>query len=360
MLAVVLGVLAIAAAAAVGRLSDLWHLPFPGFGGFVLTVLLAFQVAFLLHEAGHLIGARLVDFRPRQLAAMLVQVAWVNGKARLRAPSGSLRWSGLVLVSPTGTHDLERRMAVFIAGGPAASLVVGALLGTLAFWLAPAGVAYLLLHCAGFTLAVGLLTLAPYRSGGLLSDGARLLRMWEGGAVVRRDVAIWAIGALIHGADRPRDVPEELADHMLAPQDDSPEQAQAEALAAIIAFDRGDEATGMQHWQRAMALIERVPEPIRPNFYLDAAYIAARYESDPVRGAAYLEKSAGGIGLERWHRARAGAAVALAAGEPERALALAREGLQALAGRQATGLIEMERSLLEDLAAGACAALASL
>lgn len=352
-LAAVLGVLAFAFAIGAGIVSAWFHLPFPGLGGFALTILIAAQIAVLLHEAGHLIGARLAGFRPRLLSAFLVRVKWVDGTARLEAPGGSLRWSGLVMATPVGTHDLERRMVRFVAGGPAASLLFGAVLGALAFWMAPGRLAFPLLYCADLTIILGLAALMPYRSGGNLSDGARLLRLWQGGAAAQRDAALWAIGALVNGTDRLGAVPQELLDRALAPHDDSPEQANAEALAATAAFDRGESAAGMEHWQRAMAMIERVPVLIRPNFYLDAAYIAARHEADPVKASSYLEKSAGGVGIEAWHRARAGAAVALAAGDHARALALAQEGLQALTGRQATGLIQMERDLLEDLAARA-------
>lgn len=352
-MAVVSGVLAFAFAVGAGIVSAWFHLPFPGLGGFVLTILVAVQVAILLHEAGHLIGARLVGFRPRLLAAFLVRVAWVDGRARLEAPRRPLRWSGIVIATPTGDHNLERRTAGFIGGGPAASLLLGALLGAAAIWLAPGISAYVLLYCADFSLIFGCLTLMPYRSGGTLSDGARLLRLWQGGEAAQRDAALWAIGALVSGDDRPRAVPQGALDRLLAPQDQSGEQAQAEALAAMCALDREEVSDAVAHMQRAMALIEHVPLWMRPGYYLEAAYMTARHEADPVRASAYLEKSAGGVGIEPWQRARAGAAVALAAGDHTRALALAREGLQALSGRQATGLIQMERDLLEDLAARA-------
>lgn len=244
-------------------------------------------------------------------------------------------------------------MAGFIAGGPATSLLLGAVLGAVAIWLAPGATAYALLYCADFSLVVGFITLMPYRSGGNPSDGALLLRLWQGGPLARRDAALWAIGALVSGEDRPRAVPLEALDAALELQDESAEQARAEVLAAMCALDRGEVSDAVAHMQRAMALIEHVPLWMRPSFYLTAAYMAARYEAEPVKAAAYRDKSAGGVGIEPWHRARAAAAVALAAGEPERVLALAREGLQALAGRQATGLIQMERDLLEDLAARA-------
>lgn len=350
--------------AVVGReavgLTRALHLPAPGFVGLIILFLVALQVTVLAHEAGHLMMARLAGFQPKRLAALAVRVVWVDGKARLERPGG-LAVVGRLTVEPIGSAHLDRRLAVLAAGGPVANLLLGAALAVPVFWLAPGWIAFVLLCCSCLSLIGGLLNLAPYRSGaGRLTDGAKVLRLWQSDPAVRREMAVEAIGALVTGDVRPRAVPQELLNQALAPHDATAEQARAEAIAAMCALDQGEVGAATQHLNRALALIEQVPAPDRPPYYLQAAYMAARYQADEALVASCMDRlDDGGTSVQPFSWAVGEGAVALLAGEYGRVLEMAEERLKELAEPPVSGLSQMEAELLEDLVARAKAAMAA-
>jgi hypothetical protein len=179
MLAFFLGGTLIGALAARGGLRALPELGFTTSQSivFALLVVLLYMLCVAVHELGHVLCGRLAEFR---------LLLYIVGPLRIdRTPTGMrvgfnrsvMLSGGLAALVPVGLHDLRRRAIIMVAGGPLASLMLGAQFLALyqatsplllrpeaAFAAKLLGLSILVI--GGASLLIGLLTLVPARSGG--------------------------------------------------------------------------------------------------------------------------------------------------------------------------------------------------
>ena len=170
-----------------------------GSGALVLLALpLALFVAIGVHEGGHLLGGRLAGFRAYFLLVGPLRLERTVQGWRVGVNGRLSTWGGLAAAAPSDGRRLRHRMALYVAGGPGASLLLGVLclLGALLLHATDVGglaqsegtvslavgLAFLALAILGAgSVLLGVVTLIPGRSGGMYTDGGRLLRLVRGG-----------------------------------------------------------------------------------------------------------------------------------------------------------------------------------
>jgi hypothetical protein len=305
---------------------------------FTVLAALPFLYAFciLIHEAGHVLGGRLADFRTLLFIVGPLRVertadGFEAGLNRSVALAG-----GLAAMVPRGLHDLRRRTVVMVAFGPMASLMVGAQLLVL-YQVAspalvrpgagfPAHLAAMVLAATGIlSLLVGIITLIPGRSGGFYSDGARLLRLMRADDAAEREMALIALTGMSMAGTRPRDWDRSLVEYGVGIRDGGPFEVGGLQLAFAHALDSGDIGGARRNLEAALHRIGQLPRSAQSSLLLAAATFFALYDGNANRARDLLSHARDGV-LAAPHRRRlAEAAVRLAEGDVAGARAAARE-----------------------------------
>jgi hypothetical protein len=309
--------------------------------GLALACIMALHLILLAHELGHLLGGRLVGFRAFLLIVGPVRLERSGDGWRLHRNRSAALWGGLAGSAATDARDLRRRMAVMVAGGPAASLLVGsaALVSYWAFhpvqldaaspyWRV--ALAFALVSGGVASISIAVATLIPLRTSGFLSDGARLLRLARGGADAARDAAVQTlIGKSLAGV-RPRDWPLELLQEACAPQSDPAVEFTGWQLAQSYAADAGHAVDARRWLQLLLAHIDRLPPTLHAGLLLDAARQFA-LSGDTAEATALIARAKRPVIGAAWARPLADAAVLSSEGRHAESLALLPDIRTALA-----------------------------
>ncbi|HEX5631964.1 MAG TPA: hypothetical protein VFX50_02010, partial [Gemmatimonadales bacterium] len=202
------------------------------------------------------------------------------------------------------TRSGNRHAALMVAGGPVTSLVLGAALLLLARQLGGAGsgagsgatgsfgqlLTLALVTAAGvMSLGVGLITLVPMRTSGFLTDGARLLRLVQGGGTAARDRAMMTLVGLAASPTRPRDWPTSLVRDLDAVQDGTPLDAAGPLLAYLHALDLGEHEAAHASLVRLVQRLDVLPPTARGSYATELAFHELVVRGDRVRARAWLE-----------------------------------------------------------------------
>ncbi len=248
--------------------------------GSIVAVVAGAPGVLAVHELGHVAGGRLAGWR---------FVLFVAGPLRVERQGDRLRWGlntslalagGLALSVPTDAHDLGRRTALMVAGGPAASL----LLAGLGFALGGAWAVVGLI-----SLGIAAVTLFPGRAGGFLTDGARLLRLARGGAGADAEAAVLAVFAQSVAGVRPRDWDADLMDRLGHAAGVSLAES-AGSLVTARAVDTGDADAARAALVRRIDGWAALPPGIRGGLVADAALFEAGARGDAARAQAWLDR----------------------------------------------------------------------
>lgn len=143
------------------------------------------------HELGHVLVG--LSQRFRFMSLTIGPFAWRRRQDRIRfAWNKSINLSGgLAYMLPQGEENMARRFATFAAGGPVASLLLGAIGLGLAIALPEGSTVELFAGATGwFSLIIFALTIAPFRAGGFSSDGRRILTLLSNSAAARQEVTL--------------------------------------------------------------------------------------------------------------------------------------------------------------------------
>lgn len=294
-----------------------------------------------VHELGHVAGGRAVGFRflllivgPLKVMAGRDRLHW--GLNRSLALAG-----GLAACAPRAgdRENLPGRMAVLVAGGPLASLLLG--LGGLGLRAIPGlgqpvtqfGVFWngVLLIVSVSSLAIALMTLIPARTAGFATDGARLLQLLRDDDEAAAQSALVTITGWTLGGVRPREW-----DPAVVAQATETRSAAFRGVALHSAWrhaldragssgDPADPPEVAELRQRLLEAVEDIPESIRGAVYRELA--TDRALAGDVRGAEGLLDRAGKVGAmeDAYVDPLARAAVALARGSTD--------GVEELLGR---------------------------
>ena len=300
----------------------------------MLPVLIVVVLA--VHEAGHLAGGMSRGMR------FLLFIAGPFGLVRTQEGI-RFRWffnlgtlGGIAAALPKSGQPLKPQLARLIVGGPLASLLLAfAALGL--FWLFEGRAGAYALVTSLLSTAIFLVTAAPFRAGGFMSDGMQLLQLHRDPTMIERRARLISLGGMSMAGTRPRDLDRALL-------------AEAQAMAGKEtmcdvgvwlysyghALDQGD-TTGAGQWlDRIEAVIDDYPDGFRQGIALEIALFEALHRRRLPQAQAWLARGKGGI-----------------VDASRRALALA--AVEALSGRQPqaqAALLQAERQLGRGMDAG--------
>jgi hypothetical protein len=313
----------------------------------------AIYLAIALHEAGHLLAGHLVGFHFRYVTIGPLKISRQGRRLRLSGAGRRLWFSGFAASLPTDYHDLPRRTAVMIAGGPIASLLQSVVAGAgIAAWFqhfipfglrSTAQLAALvpLLSVTGMAV-VFLVSILPFRTGGLMTDGAKLLLLWRGGAQAEQYCVLTILAGLALAGVRPREWPAELIARTETPPDAPDHTTSLAMMAYYHALDRGEVEAAAAHLERGLSALEKHPRLFRPAVCLAAAYFTARYRGDAAKAREYLRESKGVVLVEPYARLRTEAAILFAEQNWAAARARATEALAAIESGPPGAAVEAE------------------
>ena len=199
-----------------------------GMAGLLLGTAIGVWTRIAVHELGHLVLGKLVDFRfVLYVAGPLAVLRTVKG-VRI---SGNESWllPGLTAMMPEHVHSLRRRFLWMMAGGPLANLLVFTLIGSLfativsvvdkrtlldavfaqpPFWKWAAIVCIMsLFQMAGLSVLMTITSLWPHRAKktGMMSDGGRIRMLLRGGVEADRWIALMMLVNTSMSGRRPRE-----------------------------------------------------------------------------------------------------------------------------------------------------------
>ncbi|WP_140465247.1 M50 family metallopeptidase [Hymenobacter nivis] len=304
--------------------------------GLLALLPVAWLLAVLLHELGHVLAGQWQGFRFCWLA--VGPLLWKREAGRLR-----LAWNtnlnlagGMALCLPPPAGDLRRRFMAFAAGGPLGSAAWAATaLGTYALLPIPASavgqvLAASLAASGSISALLTLLTLIPVHVGGFYSDGSRLLHLWRGDAAGQLDLALLTVMAHSTAGTRPRHLPQGPLAAAAALPPELPMQAYAHYYRYLGALDAQQIAQAGQHLAAYRTQLLRQPVGLQASGWLESAFFAAAYEYDLPTARAFRARAQPSVLVTADVLARVEAALARLAGEPAPALAFAQAALRAL------------------------------
>lgn len=286
------------------------------------------------HELGHLICGWLVGFRFLLLIVGPLKVIREGEGIKVRFNKDVSLYGGMAASAPANDHDLARRTAIVILGGPLTSLALGVLSLALAAWAnanitAASPWSALTLSSVIFSLTNLVLfaaTMIPAKTGGFASDGAQLLDVLRGGhRAEQRWLTIALTTASLDGV-RPRDWDPAHIERLLALRQGQVEDGMANYFGYFYALDRDEVQRAGELLDLCRQQAQGFPESARPMIFAEAAYFTARYRQDAAAARALLEQAQGSV-IEKHSRLRAEAAVLLAEGKPVESAEKARAAL---------------------------------
>lgn len=336
----VLAVIVLVMLVAGGRLADLLSPPgelqLTGLQRLALILSLApvLFAVLAVHEWGHLLGARSAGFRFALFVVGPLLVMRRSGRVRWSLNRNPAMFGGATVSAPVDLRDLRGGFRRMLAGGPAASLLCGAValglspLAGLSSLAAESPLAYgvhVLLTAFGLvSLLIGAVTLAPQRMGGMPSDGAWLLELWRGDTQSDPELALLALSAQSVAGIRPRDWDPELVRRAAGTGGSHNAHPIATLLAYRHALDQGDVAGAGRHLQDALRSRHAAAPLYRPGLSLEAAWYEAVYRRDAAAARAWYARMEATGPVEAYAKPRADAAIHLA----ERDLAAARRSAE--------------------------------
>jgi len=249
----------------------------------LLSIIPIFFLVIAIHEAGHAYAGIKVNFDFRMY--IVGPFLWTKEQNKW-----FFKWNknvntagGLVVCLPTHTHNLNKRFAIYAAGGPIASLLL-TILSFLLFaiirnlntqnQLVLEITSSLFLLIAVLSLFILIVTAIPFHTGGFSSDGARIIRILKGGEAARFELLMLKIIALTTSGTRPKNIDvDELTEALsIAKKLKLPQGVYLHGMLHQTALDLGNLEAAEVHLKNYLDDIEEIPAGIRGMIYLDAAF----------------------------------------------------------------------------------------
>jgi Zn-dependent protease len=326
----------------------------------VATVLLGFFLAIVIHELGHAFVGSLYGMSLTGIAIGPLDLSFEAGRVRVsQSRRGHL--GGATIFEPSNKLPADAVVAWrrTILGGSLANFVISVMLLWLAFTLF-SGDAEAEWKLVGFALIsgfIGLANLIPISAGLHSTDGAKYLRMKNGGPSAENEIRAQRLARWCASSVRPREWPADLvpvADYLLAaPGGD--DQVQPKVVAACFTYfylaDRGKLKEALQIIESALATSGDTEEPDRSEQIDTLLAIQARHyalwKKEPARGFAIMSQMQGRI-LTHSECQMTIALIKLSEGDlvgASHVVAQARRGLAPMIGR--SGITRMESVWLD-------------
>jgi len=295
----------------------------------LLALPLLWLFVITVHEGGHLLGG--IRRGMRFLLLIVGPFGLVRAGERIE-----FRWffnlgtlGGVAAAVPNPDLPLKPQLQRLVLGGPLASLLLAAACVGV-FMLTDGRVAAYAMLTGALSATIFLVTAAPMRAGGFMSDGMQFLSLARDPGMVERRARLVGLMGLSLAGNRPRDL-------------DAAVLAQAQQLAGnetlydvgvwtysfFHAWDRGDAVAAGAWLDRVAEVFEDYPDGFRQSVAVELAFYAAWHRRELAAALGWMARAKGGV-VDASRRSLAEAAVALLQGDTDtagKALATARRML---------------------------------
>jgi hypothetical protein len=257
----------------------------------IALIIPAFLSVIAWHEGGHAIAGIKMGFNFKMY--VVGPFMWEKESTGWR-----FKWNknvntagGLVLCLPTDSVNLNNRFTVFAAGGPVASLILMALAyGIYGFLFKENPTNNMVVKVMGsfffitamLSLFIFFATAIPLRMGGFYTDGARVLRLQQGGDTARFESLLLKLIADATSGLRPKmyNINELEEVQAIAKRLNEPFGVYLHSYFHQAAFDNNDLEKAEKHLLDYINEAENIPEGIRNMVWLDAAFFYAFGKKD--------------------------------------------------------------------------------
>jgi len=318
-----------------------------------------------LHEAGHTVAGYLAGFQLQHISVGPLRLrrtprGWQASRSQHGFFQGMSHSVPGAALQEAPEPVVRRGRALRLVGGAAANVLTGLLALGAASALPETGEATT--AAAGLNLfavasvAVGVVNLVPFRtSGGLITDGARLVPLLRGTPAAGRDIALATVRAEAYGGTRPRDWSAKAVARMLTPRDGGMTDGSTLMLAYRHALDAGRVEDARDHLAEALLLLDRLPRSQHAGLMIEAAFFEAAHRGDAAAARGWMQRAGGRngaapVGVPACAAGRAEAAILRAEGEHAEARTRIAEAEAILDDHPVPGTAVAERAWLRDLA----------
>jgi hypothetical protein len=331
-------------------------------------IFLTLVAAVVLHELGHLVAAFLVRFRVRQINLLGCHLDLDARKLSWDFRQVKADVAGYVWATAREPVSLSRRMSIFLAGGPLATLLTLVLAAYLSWrwqphlgwmvhtslrgawwqswaWPGSAWVAVCnqLDAASLYLLAEGIV---PFAGKGGRNDALMLLDCIHRRPGTFRSMAFLALLESMKRGVRPRDWDRRWACELVGEADGSAMQGLADVAAYYHAEDCGRHEEAGRLLGRALEARGEVVYEWRRGTYVETAYYQGYHRGDAEEGRHWLQRvQREGVEEHTWLRAEA--ALLGAEGKVAEALALVERALEAVPRSKDPGGSIAEKDWLE-------------
>ena len=276
---------------------------FPKEAKFALFALLVpiFILVIAWHEGGHAVAgvAQGFDFKIYVVGPFMWEKQ--NGQWHFKWNANVNTAGGLVVCLPTDTVNLAQRFTVFAAAGPFASLLLTVLsYSTYAIVfknntsteLSTMVLSSFFLLTAVLSFVIFVATAIPFQTGGFYTDGARVLRLQQGGEKAQFDILMLKAVTNSSIGLRPKlmntnELEEALA---IAKRINEPFGVYLHGYLHQVAFDKNDLEDAEKHLQNYVNEVDNIPEGIKNGVWLDAAFFYAFGRKDLAQAEHFLSQ----------------------------------------------------------------------
>jgi Peptidase family M50 len=310
----------------------------------MLGCLLAFYIAVLVHELGHLIAGIASDFEFHGIGVGLFSLNKVARGFRLRIVPRRIVTGGYTDMAPRQAEALVGRLIRLTAGGPIATVLL--LIVTLLLpW------SFLI----GCLLVVDLLltfsALVPYAVQGHTSDAKKVLILARRGPDSDRLAAIVYLLALDARGIELRDWPCELLEKATATTADTTFRGVELGLRYLVALDSGDAEAIAGALEQALAWSHEVSSEARRAWFANASYFQGIFRNNASLASAWLRRAynvRGAVSRKAWD-SRPLAAIAFAEGKYAEAREYLKRYIADLDLQALSGMTAAERARMVSL-----------
>lgn len=312
--------------------------------GWLVGVPVLYFLMIVAHEGGHVVGGLLARFRILSFTAKWLRITRKASGWEVRLVKSHAKLGGMVEATPMRTSHLRLRYILFVAGGPGANLVTGALALYLHHRLAVHYAAaalflpgwYLLLNAltvfGWLSVAMGALNLLPRNlKSGYIIDGKHLWQFLRGGPAMHQQLGLLYFQSLMHAGQRPRDWDADLVAQFVAHRSNSVLDCYTHLYAYSYFLDCNDLEQLRFHLNGSLDNVAGAPVSVQQHVLGEAAYVAALLTDNVEQARYWLNRAQAAKSFTAEEGLFAQAAVAYAEGqfqESENWLRLAMKQLE--------------------------------
>ncbi|MDX2305737.1 MAG: hypothetical protein NW226_23220 [Microscillaceae bacterium] len=319
--------------------------------------ILVYFITIGIHELGHVLGGLWVRFKFKMYVVGPFMWKKEDNKLVFLWNKNLNIGGGLALCLPTDDHNLVKRFITFIAGGPAASLLLA--LATLLpygllnmhqaqvnFW-GFSGSSFMI-FLGLFSSIIFLATIIPMHSGGFFTDGARILNLLGGGNKAKLEVILLQTIAQASAGVRPREIGVHKLEDALKLETNSPFKIYVKGYLYQIYLDLGNVEQAEKYLNAYFEELHKIPGGYQASVILDKAFFEAAYKNNPEEAEELFKSAQIGAVIPKHHIYKTQAAIAFTKNNLSEARSWIEKSLKELSKTMDRGLAVVEKEWLDN------------